>query len=96
MFMPAGDGDFLHVHPPGVQVVASVLRQRSLAAVAQRRVCGGIELGGADPGIGSGLAGFVSVWGAGLTALAHELDLLGGELGSSARAVVEVDRAGAR
>jgi len=92
----AGDGDFLRVDPPGVLVVAGVLRERSLAAAAQRRVCGGIAVARADPGIGSGLTGFVSVWGAGLTALAHELDLLGVELGRSARAVVEVDRAGAR
>jgi hypothetical protein len=94
--MAAGDGDFLHVHPPGVQVVAAALRQRSLAAAAQRRVCGTIQMPGAEPTIGSALTSFVSVWGAGLTALAHELDLLGVELGRSAQAVVEVDQAGAR
>jgi hypothetical protein len=86
----------LHVDPPSVQGVAALLRERSLAAAAQRRVCDGIEVAGADPSIGPGLVAFVGMWGAGLTALAYELDLLGVELGRSARAVAGVDRAGAR
>ena len=49
-----------------------------------------------NPTIGAGLARFAMMWGSAVTALAHELDLLGVELGKSAGAVVTIDRVGAR
>ena len=42
------------------------------------------------------MARFAMMWGSAVTALAHELDLLGVELGKSAGAVVTVGRVGAR
>jgi hypothetical protein len=92
----SADGAILKVDPLEVQIVAGGLRDASTLVGAQRRVCAGIEVAGRDPSIGPGLASFVSTWGLAVTALAYELDLLGVELGRSARAVTAVDRAGTR
>jgi hypothetical protein len=86
----------LKVDPPGVLRVSAALRERSDLVAAQRRVCDGIDVMPGDPTMGSGLARFTWMWGSAVTALAHELDLLGVVLGKSAEDVVEVDRAGAR
>jgi len=42
--------------------------------------------------MGAGLARFTGMWGSAAGALAHELDLLGVELGKSAGAVAATDR----
>ena len=92
----ASHGAVLKVQPIEVQIVAGGLRDASAVVGAQRRVCDGIEVAAGDPSIGPGVASFVSTWGLAVTALAYELDLLGVELGRSARAVAAVDRAGTR
>ena len=86
----------MDVDPQAVMGVSAGLRRRAAVVADQRRVCERIDVVGADPSIGSGLAAFTSVWGSAAAALARELDLLGVELGKSAGAVVAVDRAGVR
>ena len=85
----------MDVDPRGVRAVAAGLRERSVVVAAQRRVCDGIDVVGGDPTIRA-LARFSKMWGSAAGALAHELDLLGVEVGKSADGVVAVDRAGAR
>ena len=94
--MRPDDGAVLKVDPPGVRAVASGLRERSAAVTAQRRVCDGIDVARGDPTMGAGLARFTGMWGSAATALAHELDLLGIELGKCADAVLATDQAGRR
>lgn len=94
--MRPADGAILDVDPSGVRMAAAGLRQRSVAVAAQRRVCDGIHVVAGDPTIGASLARFSGVWGPAMTALAHELDLLGVELAKSADGVVAVDRAAVR
>jgi len=72
--------------------VAVGLRQRSAAVTAQRQVCDGIDVARGEPTMGAGLARFTGMWGSAAGALAHELDLLGVELGKSAGAVAATDR----
>ena len=81
----------LQVNPDATLRVSTALRDRSDLVVAQRRVCDGIELVRGTPTIGFGLERFTGMWGAAVTALAHELDLLGVELGKSAAEVDKVD-----
>ena len=76
--------------------MAAALRERSDLVVAQRRVCDGIDLVRGNPTIGAGLQRFTLMWGAAVTALAQELDLLAVELGRSAAAVAQVDHDSAR
>ena len=94
--MRPADGAVLRVDPAEVLVVAGGLRNASAVVGAQRRVCDGITVASGDPSVGPGVASFVSAWGLAMTSLAYELDLLGVELASSARAVKAVDRAGVR
>jgi len=86
------DGAVLAVDPPRVWAVAVGLRQRSAAVTAQRQVCDGIDVARGEPTMGAGLARFTGMWGSAAGALAHELDLLGVELGKSAGAVAATDR----
>jgi hypothetical protein len=88
----SADGAVLDVDPPRARVVAVGLRQRSAALASQRRVCDGIDIARGDPTVGAGLARFTGMWGSAAGALAHELDLLGVELGKSADAVAATDR----
>jgi len=90
------DGAILDVDPSGVRAIAVGLRERSAAVAAQRRVCDRIDVVRGDPTMGAGLARFTGMWGSAATALAHELDLLGIELGKCADAVLATDQAGRR
>jgi hypothetical protein len=93
------DGDVLDVNPQGARASAAGLRERSLAVAAQGRACGQIGvpcLVAGGQSIEVALSTFSSAWGLAVTALAHELDLLGGELGRQVECVVSVDEAGAR
>lgn len=94
--MRPDDGAVLEVDPQGVRAVAAGLRQRSVVVAAQRQVCDGVHVVGGDLSIGPRLGSFASMWGSAVSALAHELDLLGVELAKSAGAVVAADRAGVR
>jgi len=92
----SGDWNVLEVDPPGVRSVAASLRERAELVVTLRRICDGIDVVRGDPTAGAGLVRFASMWGSAVTALAHELDLLGVELRKSAVDVVTVDQAGLR
>jgi hypothetical protein len=86
----------LEVDPLGVQRVSAALRERSNLVANQRRVFDGIDVARGEPTMGAGMARFTGMWGSAVTALAHELDLLGVELMKSADSVVATDRAGVR
>jgi hypothetical protein len=74
------------------------LRERAELVMTLRRICDRIDVGvvRGDPTTGAGLVRFALMWGSAVTALAHELDLLGVELRKSAVDVVTVDQAGVR